>query len=298
MVPEKYDLKTFLRASAKEVDEELDRLLPPAHEEPYVLHEAIRHSIFAGGKRFRPALVFAVGEALGADRARLVTYAAAVEMIHTYSLIHDDLPAMDDDNLRRGVPTCHVKFGEATAILAGDVLQALAFKIVAADERLSSETRVRLITDLAVAAGTPTGMAAGQQMDLSSEGIEISAELLKEIHQKKTGAMIAASARAGAVIARTDKATQDKVAKFAEMLGLLYQITDDLLDVTQTTDVLGKTAGKDESVEKATYPSIYGIEKSRELAGDVYSQAIKELELINNSELLKSIADYVLHRTF
>ena len=296
MIPKQADLESFLSDAANSVEKELERLIPSADAEPSALHRAIRHSVFAGGKRLRPALVFAVGQTLGAPRSKLLSLAAAVEMIHTYSLIHDDLPSMDDDDLRRGQPTCHVEFGEATAILAGDVLQALAFQAVSADGSLSSEIRVRLILDLATAAGTPAGMAAGQQLDLQSEGEEIEAALLEEIHQKKTGAMIVVSARAGALIANADEATQKSVSRFAELLGLLFQMTDDLLDVTQTTAVLGKTAGKDVSVEKATYPSVYGIEETIKLAEKVHRDACNELESIADSELLKQIADYVLNR--
>lgn len=296
MTPKNADLNAYLKGSAASVEAELERLIPKAETEPCVLHKAIRHSIFAGGKRLRPALVFATGEALGATRSSLLRCAAAVEMIHTYSLIHDDLPAMDDDYLRRGRQTCHVKFGEATAILAGDVLQALAFEAVAADDRLDYKTRVDLILDLALAAGTPGGMAAGQQLDLRSEGKEVTADDLEQIHRKKTGALIVVSARAGARIGNAGPEIERAVSRYADLLGLLYQITDDLLDVTQTTDVLGKTAGKDATAEKATYPSIYGIAEAQKLAADVHRKACEELLTLENPAMLKFIADRVLDR--
>ncbi len=289
-------LDTFLKQAAATVDAELDRLIPSEDTEPIRLHKAVRHSLFAGGKRFRPALLFAVGNALGAGQKNLSTTAAAIEMIHTYSLIHDDLPAMDDDDLRRGRPTCHKVFGEATAILAGDVLQTLAFQAIANDGNLSSEVRVRLIAELALAAGSPCGMVAGQQLDLEGEGKIVLDAGLEEIHGKKTGAMIVASAKAGAIIAGADESLLLAVQNYAALLGLLFQITDDLLDVTQSTAVLGKTAGKDATVEKATYPSLYGNERTRELSMEVHQKACDEIAKIPNNELLIAISDFVLNR--
>lgn len=295
--PEMNSLKEFLEKSGESVNKTLENCVPPAETEPQKLHQAIRHSLFAGGKRFRPALILAVGETFGAAEEKLLKTAAAVEMIHTYSLIHDDLPAMDNDDLRRGRPTCHKKFGEATAILAGDVLQTLAFQIIAEEEKLPAEIRVRLVSELAKAAGTPTGMVAGQQLDLDGEGNSFSIEQLERTHRSKTGAMICFSARAGAIIAEADEPELAAISNYAEKLGLLFQITDDLLDVTETTETLGKTAGKDLQAEKATYPSFYGIERTRKLAEKIHSEICRELEKIEkDAEILRELADFILWR--
>ncbi len=299
MIPKTENLKSFINKCVKLVDEKLDKILPPENVEPEKLHQAIRHSIFAGGKRFRPVLVFAAGRTFGADSEKLLSVAAAVEMVHTYSLIHDDLPAMDDDDLRRGRETCHIKFDEATAILAGDALQNMAFQTIAEDENLTAEMRIELIKEIAEASGTPAGMVAGQQMDLDAEGFEnkVSLERLEEIHKSKTGAMIRVSAKAGAIIAGADKTEIEAVSKYAECLGLLFQITDDLLDVTQTTEILGKTAGKDITADKATYPAFYGIEETRKLSQKVHDDACRELEKIEqNTDILCEIAGYILQR--
>lgn len=290
-------LERLFTKACDSVDAALDKAIPQADVSPQRLHEAIRWSVFAGGKRFRPALVFAVGEVFEVEEEKLVKTAAAIEMIHAYSLIHDDLPAMDDDDLRRGRATCHKKFDEATAILAGDVLQTLAFQTIAEDENLTAKIRVKLVSELTRAAGTPAGMVAGQQLDIESEGKTISIESLERIHQSKTGAMISVSARAGAIIAETDEETLGTVTNYAAKLGLLFQITDDLLDVTQTTEVLGKTAGKDLTAEKATYPALYGLDEARKLAEKVHFEACAELEKINkNTEILRELVDFILNR--
>ena len=290
-------LDKFFTECRQSVDLTLDQLIPTSETEPKRLHEAIRWSIFAGGKRFRPALVLAVGKVFGTSTEKLCRTAAAVEMIHTYSLIHDDLPAMDDDDLRRGRETCHKRFDEATAILAGDVLQTLAFQAVAEDEHLNESIRIKLIIELAKAAGTPIGMVAGQQLDLEAEGKSISIEQLEQIHHSKTGAMINVSARLGAIIAEASEIELEAITDYALKLGLLFQITDDLLDVTQTTAVLGKTAGKDVKAEKATYPGIYGIVKANELAKNVHAQAIEALNKIDkDTEILRELVDFILNR--
>jgi geranylgeranyl pyrophosphate synthase len=299
MTPRPENLKSFIKQSVRLVDKKLEAILPGEETEPKRLHQAIRHSIFAGGKRFRPMLVFAAGKTFGAEAENLVQTATAIEMIHTYSLIHDDLPAMDDDNLRRGRKTCHIKFDEATAILAGDALQNMAFQIIAEDKTLPAETRIRLIEEIARASGTPNGMVAGQQMDLDAEGFEnkVSLERLEEIHKSKTGAMIRVSARVGAIIAGADEDELEAISNYAAGLGLLFQITDDLLDVTQTTETLGKTAGKDITADKATYPAFYGIEETENLARKVYEDACRELEVIKaNTDTLSEIAGYILKR--
>lgn len=288
------NLKQFFADCGKTVDETLDQIIPSAETAPTRLYRAIRWSVFAGGKRFRPALVLAVGKTFGANENTLIKTACAIEMIHTYSLIHDDLPAMDDDELRRGRATCHKKFDEATAILAGDILQTLAFQAISTDENLAERTRVKLISELAKAAAK---MVDGQQLDLDGEGKTVSIEDLEKIHQNKTGAMIQVSARSGAIIAESAENELNSITNYAAKLGLLFQITDDLLDVTQTTEILGKTAGKDLTAEKATYPAFYGIEETQNLAEKVYSEAINELENLERpTEILREIADFILKR--
>jgi geranylgeranyl pyrophosphate synthase len=288
------DLEEFFADSSRIVDEKLNELIAAVETEPKRLYEAVRWSVFAGGKRFRPALVLAVGEIFKANHEKLLRAASAIEMIHTYSLIHDDLPAMDDDDLRRGRATCHVKFDEATAILAGDVLQSIAFRSIAADDNLPDAIKVKLISELAASAAA---MVEGQQLDLDAEGKTVSIGDLETIHRNKTGAMICVSARAGAIIGEASEKELNAVSDYAASLGLLFQITDDLLDVTQTTEVLGKTAGKDVSAEKATYPAFYGLEETRKLAERVYAQAIDSLkEIEKDTRLLKELADFILDR--
>lgn len=292
------DLQEFSKNAAREVEAVLDQLLPKASAEPKWLHEAMRWSTFAGGKRFRPLLVFAVGAMFDVPKTRIERTAAAVEMIHTFSLIHDDLPAMDDDDLRRGLPTCHIKFDEATAILAGDALLALAFKAIADDESLETDTRLQLISELAEATGTPQGMVAGQQLDILSENKEIDGADLEAIHLHKTGALIRFSARSAAIAVNASEADLAAVTEFATGLGLLFQITDDLLDATQSTDVLGKTAGKDEERRKSTYVSLYGIERANELARETKDAAVASLShFADRAEMLRQIAESTLSRT-
>jgi geranylgeranyl diphosphate synthase type II len=291
------DAREFLISHRSVIDAELDKLIPQESAEPHSIHAAIRWSVFAGGKRFRPALLLAAGQTLGAPTEQLIGTACAVEMIHTYSLIHDDLPSMDDDDLRRGRATCHVKFGEATAILAGDALQTLAFQTIAEDERLSAELRVQLIAELARAAGTPEGMVAGQALDLEAESREVTSDEVSRIHSHKTGALIYTAARAGALIAGANKNELDSVTDYGINLGLLFQITDDLLDVTATAEELGKTPGKDARAKKATFPSVYGVEVTRKTIAAVHATTCTALEQINRpSELLKSIADLIMNR--
>ena len=293
---EKISLRDFVDQSAKLVDAELNRVLPDENLPPVQLHKAVRHSVFAGGKRFRPALMFAVADVFGVKASKIVGVAAAVEMVHTYSLIHDDLPAMDDDDLRRGRPTCHKLFGDATAILAGDTLQALAFEALSSADELSNDIRIRLIRELAIAAGTPKGMVAGQQLDLDGEGKQIDADELTMIHRKKTGAMIEFSVRAGAIIGGASEDELSRVSLYGRSLGLLFQITDDLLDVIQSTSVLGKTAGKDADVDKATYPAFFGIEGTKKMAEDEHLKSREAVSSFENSRLLLEISDYVLNR--
>ena len=289
------ELQIFFSEVADRVNAELDWLIPAAGRQPQSLRDAIRWSLFAGGKNLRAALVFAVGRSFGAADERLVRTAAAVEMIHTYSLIHDDLPSMDDADLRRGRETCHRKFGEATATLAGDALQVLSFQAIAEDERLPVEMRLTLVLKLARAAAR---MVVGQQLDLEAEGrSSISNDELETIHRNKTGALIGFSAEAGALLGNANDAEFAASSKFAERLGLLFQITDDLLDVTQTTEKLGKNAGKDSESEKATYPAVFGIEKTEHLARKVHAEVLESISTLNSQgHLLIEIADLILTR--
>jgi geranylgeranyl pyrophosphate synthase len=291
------DVGTFLDLVRRDVDRFLDTSIPAADIEPRRLHEAIRWSVFAGGKRIRPALVFASGQTFGAGSDEVVATAAAIEMIHTYSLIHDDLPAMDDDDLRRGKATCHKEFDEATAILAGDVLQTLAYKTIARHEQLAPETRVELINLIATAAGTPDGMVAGQQLDLEAEGRELAITDIEAIHLKKTGALISASVLAGALIGRASEAELAALREYARHLGLLFQVTDDLLDVTAATESIGKTAGKDAASNKATYPQQLGLVGTADLANDLLDKAHRALSRVSkDTSLLDELGTMVLNR--
>jgi geranylgeranyl diphosphate synthase, type II len=295
--PATVNLPDFLARCRERVEAELDHLVPAETRPPVTVHQAMRWSLFAGGKRFRPALLLAVGETFAALPERLLASACALEMIHTYSLIHDDLPSMDDDDLRRGRPTCHVRFGEATATLAGDALQTLAFQTVAEDQNLSAETRIRIISELARGAGTPLGMVAGQAHDLDAESRDVSENELDEIHRLKTGALIVAAARCGALIAGAKESELAAISEYSAALGLLFQITDDLLDVTASAQDLGKTPGKDARARKATYPSLYGFEAASERAVMVHGRAHGALARLDQPTLLLSaIADFILKR--
>ena len=292
------DVRAYASRVRVLVEAKLDELVPAETEDPPAVHVAVRWSLFAPAKRFRPLLVFAAGESFGATAERLLRTACAFELIHTYSLIHDDLPAMDDDDLRRGRPTCHVKFGEAAAILAGDALQALAFQTIAEDETLDADSRVSLVALLARASGTPAGMVAGQAHDLSAEArADVTAEELEHIHRRKTGALIAASARAGALVAGASAPDAEVLTRYALDLGLLFQITDDLLDVTASAADLGKTPGKDARSQKATYPALYGLEAARALAREVHARACAALDTLETpTPMLRGLARLVLER--
>jgi len=291
------DASEFLASCRRSIDAELDQLIPKEFESPQRVHSAIRWSVFAGGKRFRPALLMAVGQTFGAPPDHLLRTACALEMIHTYSLIHDDLPSMDDDDLRRGRSTCHVKFDEATAILAGDALQALAFQTIAEDEKLTPDLRVKLISEVARASGVPEGMVAGQALDLEAESRAVDSDELETIHHRKTGALIRAAARCGTMIAGANENDLEAITAYASNLGLLFQITDDLLDVTATAEDLGKTPGKDARAQKATFPGVYGIEATRAHLESVHTAARSALERVEGeTQLLQSIADFILQR--
>ena len=243
------------------VEATLSGALPAAELPPHRLHAAMRHATLDGGKRMRPLLVYATGIAFGADEAMLDAPAAAVELIHAYSLVHDDLPAMDDDALRRGKPTVHVAFDEATAILAGDALQSLAFELLATSP-LAAEARVAMLQELAVAAGA-RGMCGGQALDIDATGLALEPDALQRLHALKTGALLRASVRLGAIAANVDTTKRQRLDTFADALGLAFQIRDDLLDVEGDSATLGKTAGKDVAQAKATFPALLGIDASR-----------------------------------
>jgi len=292
------ELDSLLAGSRALVEVELNKLLPLSGTAPEKIHHAIRWSVFAGGKRFRPALLLAVGQAFSASVEELIRTACAFEMVHTYSLIHDDLPAMDDDDLRRGRPTCHVRFDEATAILAGDALQTLAFQTIAEDVALGAGTRIALIAELARAAATPDGMVAGQALDMEAETRQVSRAQLEEIHRLKTGALIRAAARCGAIIGGANESELAAITSYGSHLGLLFQITDDFLDVTATAEALGKTPGKDVRSNKATYPALHGMEETRAAAVEAHRDALHALDqLARPTEVLQKIADFILHRT-
>lgn len=288
----------FLDDVKRLVDERLDQVVPSAEVPPTRLHKAVRWSLFAGGKRLRPALVIGVGRVFGTADRKLVTTSAAIELIHTYSLVHDDLPSMDDDDLRRGQATCHKQFDEATAILAGDVMQTLAFGAIANDDSLSAELRLQLIAMIASAAGTPAGMVSGQHLDLDAEGTPTTLTDLEDIHRQKTGALIVASAKSGAMIGGATTSEMAAIEDYASTFGLLFQVTDDLLDVTQATETLGKTAGKDATAEKATYPGLLGVDEARRLAEDLKNTAQDALtSLHRDTSLLSGLLSMVAGRT-
>ena len=293
------DFSKRLRAYRQSVETALDRWLPGPDTEPPALHQAMRYSVLGEGKRIRPILLYATGEAFGLELKRLDGPACAVEMIHAYSLIHDDLPAMDDDDLRRGRPTCHVAYDEATAILAGDALQALAFHILAHDPDISANSKQRLdmIDTLAVASGS-RGMAGGQAIDLVSVGKSLNIAELETMHLQKTGALIRASAELGALSAdNVGPALFERVSEYAKCIGLAFQIKDDILDIEGDTETLGKPQGSDIAMNKPTYPNLLGMQGAKQAARDLYEKAIECLTVFDErADTLKKIADYIVNR--
>lgn len=287
-----------LRAKADIVNEGLDRFLPSADSHPMSLHQAMRYSIFAGGKRLRGALAMAAAEALGGSPSPVVPAAVAVEMIHTYSLIHDDLPAMDDDDLRRGKPTCHKVFGEATAILAGDALLTLAFETICQLQFYGYEAYpvMKVIAEVAAAAGTG-GLIGGQVADLESEGQKISPEQLKYIHLGKTGALFRAALRTGAILAGAGTQDLQALTDYGLSLGLAFQITDDILDLTGDEAMLGKPLNSDLANQKATYPALYGLDEARRLAEAQVNKAMQSIARLGaRAKFLIGAAQYLLNR--
>lgn len=286
-----------LESGRQMIDAALERLLPAATQPPKSIHRAMRHSVFAGGKRLRPILCMEAGRMI-ADSVpqEIEELGSALEMLHTYSLIHDDLPALDNDDLRRGHPTCHVVFGEATAILAGDALQTTAYEILA-KLRCPAEARVRIIGEVAHGTGTIEGMIGGQVMDIEAERTKPDGKTLELIHRYKTGALITASLVSGGMYAGGTHAEILRLRDFGRSVGLAFQIVDDVLDVTQSSEQLGKTAGKDTATEKATYPSLFGIEPSLRQAEMLVASGCAALDSFGDrAQTLKDLAPYLVER--
>ena len=293
-----FDLAAYLAERRRLVEAALDRCLPPEDEPPASVHRAMRYSVLAGGKRLRPILVMAGAEAVGGRAERVMPTACALELIHTYSLIHDDLPAMDDDDYRRGRPTNHKVFGEAIAILAGDALLTLAFGLIASNAEQTGDARIvcDVVADVAQAAGT-RGMVGGQVVDIESEGRAIEAETLDFIHRRKTAALIGVSLRAGARLAGAAPAALAAVSEAGAALGLAFQIVDDILDVEGSLEELGKTAGSDQRKRKATYPALHGLEASRRRARALIVEAKAALAPLGPAaEPLRALADFIYER--
>jgi geranylgeranyl diphosphate synthase type II len=292
------DIKAYLAESKNEVDRTLEQLLPAEEEAPSTIHKAMRYSVLAGGKRVRPILTLASGQSLGGDKEVLLRLGAAIEMMHTYSLIHDDLPALDNDDLRRGHPTCHKVFGEAIAILAGDSLMTRCYQVLADLPKIQDSVKIRIISEIAAATGTVDGMIGGQVVDLESEGKSIDPATLEYIHHSKTGALLNACVRCGALAANANSTELHMLSEFGSKVGLVFQIVDDILDVTSSSETLGKTAGKDEKVKKATYPALYGIEASRKKAKELARSALEGIMgLGEQANALRSLAQFIISRT-
>jgi geranylgeranyl diphosphate synthase, type II len=291
-------LSSFFEEDRLAVDAALERLLPAESAQPSSIHTAMRYSVFAGGKRMRPILCLETARIFTSDITPALHPACGLEFIHTYSLIHDDLPALDNDDLRRGKPTCHKKFGEALAILAGDALLTLAFETIGAAP-VPAERRVAILTEIAAAAGTINGMVGGQVADIEAERKSVDAPILEYIHRSKTAALIRASVAAGALCAGASPEDVARLRRFGETIGWAFQVTDDILDVEESSAALGKTAGKDFAQQKATYPAVYGLERSHQIANELATKAIAELSPYEErSARLREIAEFlVLRRT-
>jgi geranylgeranyl diphosphate synthase type II len=291
-------MKDYLVPRQKMVDAALQAYLPKASVKPKTIHKAMRYSMFAGGKRLRPILCLAAGECCGGEPSPALPLACAVECIHTYSLIHDDLPCMDDDDLRRGMPTSHKVFGEAIAVLAGDALLTLAFELAGQARGWPRYPLRDIIRELAVASGS-RNLIAGQVADLESEGKRVSLTMLEFIHESKTAALLRAAIRLGAMSANASPARLESLSTFGMSLGLAFQVIDDILDVTQSSETLGKSAGKDLVSEKATYPSVIGLEESRKVAKRLTEEAHRALKpFARKAERLHGLADYLLSREY
>jgi len=292
------DLETYLRQAASDTDAAMDGFLPGEGERPGSIHEAMRYCVFAGGKRLRPVLCIAAAEACGGSRENAFPAACAVELMHTYSLVHDDLPCMDDDDLRRGRPTCHKVYGEGMAVLCGDALLTEAFAVLAQAKPNGRFTVGDMVAELALTGGSRK-LIGGQVLDLEGEGKSLSLEELVRIHEAKTAALLTASVRLGAMSADADAQQIEALTRFGHALGLAFQVIDDILDVTQTTENLGKTAGKDAAVDKATYPSVIGLEESRKEAERLTAEALDALAIFGEKGArLREIAEHMLCREF
>lgn len=290
-------LKESLEQGRVLADETLERLLPPGTQAPPSIHQAMRHSVFAGGKRLRPILCYEAARMVsGSLPDGIEELGAAIEMLHTYSLIHDDLPALDNDDLRRGKPTCHKAYGESTAILAGDALQTYAYEVLS-KLRCPAAARVRIIEETARATGTINGMIGGQVMDLEAEHTRPDAATLEQIHRSKTGALITASLVAGGHYAGASETELQRLREFGRASGLAFQIADDILDVTQTSEQLGKTAGKDLATEKATYPALFGLEEAARMATNLVTTGCAALDSFGpRAATLKELAHFLVER--
>ena len=292
------ELKSYLIARRKEVDRALNRFLPGERTPPATIHKAMRYSLFAGGKRLRPILCLAAAEACGGRVSSALPLACAVECIHTYSLVHDDLPSMDNDDLRRGRATCHKVFGDGIAILAGDALLTIAFEIAGNAQGSRRYDLRKILREIAVAAGSQK-LIAGQVADLEAEGHQINRAQLRYIHEHKTAALLTTSIRLGAMAANATPNQLKAITAFGRALGLAFQVIDDILDVTQTSEQLGKSAGKDVAAKKATYPAVIGLEKSRAEARRLTLQAHRALKpLGKRGTVLRQLADYLLAREY
>jgi geranylgeranyl diphosphate synthase, type II len=290
-------LKDYLAAEVRRIDEALDRLTPAESAPPETIHRAMRYSLFAGGKRIRPILCLASAAAVSDAARGAVEAGCALEMIHTYSLIHDDLPALDNDDFRRGKPTNHKVFGEAMAILAGDALFTLAMQTLVRIEGLGAASKLALLEELSFGAGTVDGMIGGQVFDIEGEHQPPTAELLDRIHRAKTGALLRASVRMGGICGGASAAQLDALSRYGDHVGLAFQIVDDILDVEESTESLGKTAGKDAAQGKITFPAVYGLEESRAMAHSECARAHEALEIFGvRARRLDEIADLIVHR--
>ncbi|MBM3766816.1 MAG: polyprenyl synthetase family protein [Acidobacteria bacterium] len=291
------NLKEYLAARIARVEAALERWVPAETTPPATIHRAMRYSLFAGGKRVRPVLCIGAAEALGREPRGIEDAACTLEMIHTYSLIHDDLPALDNDDLRRGRPTNHVVFGEAMAILAGDSLLTLAFEVLGKLPHASNDVRARLVAELATASGTVGGMIGGQVHDIEGEGQPPTAELLEQIHRAKTGALLRGSVRMGAIYAGATDDELRSLSAFGEHVGLAFQIVDDILDVEESSETLGKTAGKDQAQQKITFPAVYGLDRSKVMAEHEREAARAAIQPFGvAAEPLLALADFIVKR--
>jgi geranylgeranyl diphosphate synthase type II len=289
-------LLEYVARQQARIDATLERWVPPSETLPESIHKAMRYSLFAGGKRVRPVLCLAAAEAVSDSPVGIEVCASTLELIHTYSLIHDDLPALDNDDLRRGVPTCHKVFGDAIAILAGDALLTLAFQVLSQMD-CAPDRKVELIAELSTAAGTVGGMIGGQVCDLEGESRQPNAALLEAIHRAKTGALLRASLRMGGIYAGADDEQLGALSCYGEHVGLAFQIVDDVLDVEQSSEALGKTAGKDAQQQKITFPAVYGLQRSREMAEEERLAAHLALEpLDERAQRLRQLADFIVQR--